>query len=184
MPPSARSAVSSITYHPERERSPSSISARLFSPSAPSSVRIVPFRFNGSFFQGYQTTVCPSTSNVIFKFLELAGLNVPGKLFKRYCNNSFSVLMYRNSSSSHVSYSGTGKRRFITVNEARSSKICLSLHSIRIISGVRIVKRISPDRTIAFGSATGLFSAANICRNERIKNTQISKRFFMFLVFC
>ena len=68
------------------------------------------------------------------------------------------VYLYNANDFSFISFvkDGTGKFLLIKTNEALSSNILSVLHSIRIISGVRTVKRAFPKRITASGFATGL----------------------------
>ena len=179
---------SSITAQPEREIRPFSSSARLLSPSLPSSVRHVPLRFRGSGLPGYHTTSCPLCGMVMVRFSGEAG-SVAGFVPLRYLSLSRSVSMYRKSLSSFCVKDGTASiSLFWMANVARSSKRPLSLYSRRIISGVSTVKRALPERTVASSRATGFCApAANpltALRMHRNRKPKFPKQngFFMLLL--
>ncbi len=88
---------SSTSAHPERETSPGSMGCLVLLPRAPSSVRVVPWRFSGSSTPGCQTTCLPSTVRVIEdcrrKMTVACGYIVEGQLVslsgERLCRGRF-----------------------------------------------------------------------------------------------
>ena len=167
---------------PALESNPFSISCRLLSPICPSKVRVVPFRFIASSFPGYQSTSLPLSVKRIFNTWSegVAALIFPPIL---YFNVKAEVLMVNQPSCSVVENWGTGKRRLMMANVARSSNRLRSLYWMRIISGVNTVKRAFPDVITALGSATG-FSVCAV-KDVRLRNREITviNRFITCLSF-
>ena len=173
---------SSMTAHPERDINPFSISARLLSPLLPSRVRQVPLRFNESDLPGYHTDSHPLLSIVMVRFSGDAGV-VTGFVLLRYLNLTLSVTIYKYVLSSLFLKRGTFSLRLVTVNVAWSSNIPLALYSMRIISGVRTVKRAFPQITTASGLATGLLSDAEVFAVASISRATKQIIVFPFLKF-
>ena len=162
---------SSMMLQPALESSPFSISCRLLSPICPSSVRVVPFRFIASSLPGYHSTSLPLSVKRMFNTWSegVAALIFPPIL---YFKVKAEVLMVSQPSCSLVENCGTGRRRLMMANVARSSNRLRSLYWMRIISGVKTVKRAFPDVITALGSATG-FSVCAI-REVRLRKREIT----------